>query len=301
MVNKISLFVSIIIVIAVGTLVFLLFGAGNNLIRFSPSPFNVSVQVGNSPPVVNLVSFTNQPAVVGGVQPVLINFTVRDSNLVTDLNDSTARVEIYNLSLTGDVRVNSTCDVVVDLDADTRNYNCAVGMWYFDPYGMYTVNVTIRDNAGARAENSSRIFQYIATPSAVIYPNALSWDPIAVEDVDKPSNNDPLISNNTGNVDFNTLTLTAFNLPGSITSNKFIYAGNFSVNVADNCLGGDMMANNTGVGLSGGALLIGNLSSGGGIAQENLYFCIKAINSDTPAETFSSSNTGGIAWNLDFS
>ena len=296
MVRKIVFIIGIILAIAVAVVVLLFSLLGVNLVQFSP--FNVSVSVGNSPPTIEIVEFTNVGAVLGGVREVLINFSASDLNGAADLNDSSARVEIYNSSkgVAPGMRVNSTCSMTLS-SVNTKNYTCTIGMWYFDPYSYYVVNATIADNSDLKAENSSAVFNYEFTPGPVIYPNNLGWDPIVVSDIDKKSTNDPLISNNTGNVNFSTLTMTAYDLPG--VSSGFIYAGNFSVGTSDDCLG-DVMANATGLSIGGAGLPVGNLSIVGA-AQEELYFCIKAINLDTPATTFSSSNTGGTSWEIDFS
>ncbi len=294
MARKIVFIVSIILVIAVAVVVLLLFGV--NLVQFSP--FNVSVQVGNSPPVIKLVGFTNVGAILGGVRNVSINFSASDPNAASDLSDSTARVEIYNISkgINPGMRVNSSCSIIAS-DGNTKNYTCTVGMWYFDPAGNYIVNATIADNGGSTAENSSTVFDYISVPGPVVYPNALSWTPITVSDINKNSTNDPLISNNTGNVNFTNIAITAYDLPG--VSSGFIYAGNFSVSILDDCAG-FAMANNTLRSITGAGLPVGNLSVVDA-AQEKLYFCINAINPDTPTTTFSSSNTGGTSWGIDFS
>jgi len=294
-VRKITFVVGIILVIAVAVVILLSSLFGIDLVQFSP--FNVSVQVGNSPPVINSVDFTDVGAILGEVRNVSINFSAMDLNGVGNLNDLTARVEIYNSSkgVAPGMRVNSSCSFTGS-SANTRNYTCTIGMWYFDPYGYYIVNATIADNGGLTAENSSKLFNYIPVPGPVVYPNALGWDPITVSVINNMSN-DVLVSNNTGNVNFTNVVVTAYDLPGE--GSGFIYAGNFSVSILNGC-SEDIMANSTALGITGAGLPVGNLSIVDA-GQEKLYFCIKAINLDTPATTFSSSNTGGTSWGIDFS
>ncbi len=294
MANKVALYISVIVVLGVSGVLILL----SNLEIVNFSPFNVSVSVGNSAPVVDFVGFTNIGANPGGIANVLINFNVSDGNGVNDLNNTSTKVELINTGF-GVNRFNTTCINVGDIDGDTRNYNCEVELWYFDHYGQYIVNVTIRDNANNLGANSTELFNYQQTTSFTIYPNGLIWPAITTTSVNINSSNDPLIGNNSGNTPLSVVNLTGYDLPGAITAGAFIYAGNFSVGVVDNCAG-DIMQNDTGKIISGGSLNIGNLSIGGGTAQEELYFCIKAINTGTPSESYSTTNAGGTSWKLDF-
>src|SRR3989344_8193138 len=181
MVKKIALYISVAIVL--GVVVLLIVLSNMNLINLSP--FDVNVSVGNSPPQIDFVGFTNSQANLSGVQKVSINFTASDGNGASNLNDASARVEIFNLSLTPAVRVNSTC-ISVGESGNARNYTCEVGMWYFDPYGQYIVNVTISDNGGLIAENSSKIFSYSKTNGVDIYPTGLTWPAITTSSINVP-------------------------------------------------------------------------------------------------------------------
>ncbi len=247
-----------------------------------------TLALSNQAPVVNFVNFTDTGAVLGGVQPVLINFTVSDQNGFGDINDPSSKVEIYNLSLTGAVRVNSTCSAVGNVDADTRNYNCVVGMWYFDPYGMYTVNVTIRDNAGARAENSSRVFQFIATPGFTMSPNSISWPTLSPGQSNIPSIEN-LTINNTGNVAFYNVSITAFNLTGVTDSGNYIPAMNFWGGVSFNqCSAPATQLRDDGsVNISNAFLNTGNLSIGAGAGQEEIFFCLASVPDPLLKQTYS--------------
>ncbi len=297
MAGKITFVVGIILVIAVAVFLFFFLGYGGGLVQFS-SPFNVSVEVGNSPPVIDSVDFVNVGAILGGMQEISVNFSASDSNTFSDLNDLTARVEIYNVSkgVNPGMRVNSTCSATAS-SGNTKNYTCTIGMWYFDPAGYYIVNATVSDNGGLTAENSSSLFNYLETKGEAISPDMLNWDPISVSDVNKLSK-DNLTINNTGNANLNNIAVTAYDLPGS--SSGFIYAGNFSVSVSYGC-SGDTMSNSTPQTITTAVLPVGNLSIVDA-GQEKLYFCITAINSNTPATTFSSSYTslGGVSWVIDF-
>ena len=253
----------------------------------------------NQAPTIGFVGFTNIGAILGGVRDVSINFSAMDLNGVGNLNDLTARVEIYNSSkgVAPGMRVNSSCSFTGS-SANTRNYTCTIGMWYFDPYGYYIVNATIADNGGLTAENSSKLFNYQYTYGFTPYPNALSWGMLNPGDVNKPSIEN-LTINNTGNVNFTRVNITAYNLSGVSDSSYYIPAKNFyaSVNPSECGLPASQLNHAVNVSISSfSSLAPGNLSSGGGVGQEQLFFCLAQVPSPLFNQLYS---TGvGIPWEI---
>ncbi len=252
----------------------------------------------NQAPIIELVGFTNVGAILGGMRNVLINFSATDLNGAVDLNDLTARVEIYNISkgINPGMRVNSSCSIIAS-GGNTKNYTCTIGMWYFDPAGNYIVNATIGDNSGNKTENSSSVFSYESTFGFTVYPGAISWGILNPGDINKLSI-DNLKINNTGNVNFTAINITAYNLSGASDSSYYILASNFfaSVNPGECSFPASQLDENVNVSIgSFSSLAPGNLSINDGTAQEEIFFCLAQVPSVLPMQIYS---TQGNPWEI---
>ena len=183
-------------------------------------------------------------------------------------------------------------------------FTCNVSMYYFDELGVWTINVSARDNSELSAGNSTTNFTYNLLTAMVLSPTALTWpSPINLTNTNISSDNDPVTINNTGNSVNMTINLTAYNLRGEGDTGKFIFANNFTIgNVTDGCGAGinaSIMANNTDLKLNGtnfskgnNTLNLGNQTSG----QEQLFICIRGVPQDASAQSYSSSYYG--AWTI---
>lgn len=260
------------------------------------SPFNVTVGVGNTPPVIISVSLVNDDfSVLGTVEPragdtreVNFTFIATDDNSASDLEDSTADAKFERL---GVVREGS-CVFSNAIDANSRNYSCSVDMWYFDaPAIDWNVNATISDGTNVTF-NDTTFFTYITLASFQFSPDAFTFGSLTPPAIDSLPNENPMVVNNTGNV-ATPINITGVDLAGVANNNDFIFAGNFSINVTANGCEGQTMVNGTTLAVSDAVLAAGNLSAGN--AMEDLYYCITAIN---PLPVDSYTTTIGTPWEI---
>ena len=194
---------------------------------------NVSVTVGNAVPVIiSVQQVTRGPSVgfvdllAGTTANVYFNFSVRDDNGAADLNDASARA-VFNKSAV----LNSATGCVRVLEAgNVRTYQCAVVMNYYSEMGIWSVNVSIRDNSGNSAANIANTFSVQALKDISIAPLSISFPTVV------PSSVTPVLSSanttvtNKGNweVPLNgQITIIAYDLRGAITPSEIIPAANF--------------------------------------------------------------------------
>jgi len=255
---------------------------------------SVSITVGNQVPVVKYVSLITPKSVSAGtVAYISFTFNATDADGAANLNNSAARA---SFNLTGETtRTNTSCSFLAE-SGNTRQYNCTIGMWYWDGAGDWTINASIRDINDAHAENSSTTFTLQETTAMVMSPTALTWPSINIIDTNKTSENDPIVINNTANKNITDghVNVTAIDLQGADILSDFIYANNFTVDIdtGDSCSGeaclecdGTVMVNNTATGITGATILKGNNSAGDG--QESLYFCLNGMLQTISAQTYS--------------
>ena len=201
-------------------------------------------------------------------------FNATDADGAGDLNNRSA----YGwINRTGQAtRSNFSCAVVSVVNSTTLRYNCTVQLWYFDGDGIWSINATINDSGGSRAERVSRTFTVNPTKGTEVAPTGITWASINLGNTNVLSGDDPIRVNNTANVNLTVINVTGYNLHGVTTPAQFIYAANFSVNINDACEG-QALANNTRTTATNAAASPGNLSVGSGTAQEDLYFCLENI------------------------
>jgi len=206
---------------------------------------------------------------------VSFDVEIYDADGVGNINDTGILV---NFTRSDFIR-KTACDHNRDINITNANYTCNVDMWYWDEPGDWNVSIIAYDLDGNSTGNDSfASFQYNQLTAMTLSPNTLSWS-IASGSINKPANNDPMIVNNTGNVNF-TLEINSTNLYGEINTSEAIYAGNMSVSVNN---GGTPAAECFDVILSAGKFVNitnsilnpGNNSAGEG--QEELYYCIKYV------------------------
>jgi len=247
----------------------------------------------NTAPVVNYVSLiTPQSISAGTVAYISFTFNATDADGAVNLDNSKAKA---SFNLTGETtRTNTSCSYLAE-SGNTRQYNCTIGIWYWDGAGDWTINASIEDINDAHAENSSTTFTLQETTAMVMSPTSLGWPSVNLTNTNVLSNTDPIIINNTANKNITNgnVNVTAISLKGAEITSEFIYAENFSVNTADAC-GGTDMVNNTATGISGATIDKGNNSAGDG--QEELYFCLKGMLQTISAQTYSA--TAGDAWTI---
>ncbi|KKL21742.1 hypothetical protein LCGC14_2442400 [marine sediment metagenome] len=174
----------------------------------------VNITIGNAAPTIGFVE------VIPDLTPneswtntTTFNFTATDTDGFTNINVSSAQGFFQRGAET--TRSDLSC-INWSQSVNDVNFTCTIGMWYFDEAGEWTINVTIRDNNQATAENSSTSFTYISLKAMVMSPIALGWPEINLPDTDTGANENITI-NNTGNAVNLNISITAYNLQGNET------------------------------------------------------------------------------------
>ncbi len=228
---------------------------------------------------------------------ITFNFTATDTNGIDDIDNSTAESYFQNTGET--TRSNASC-IPRNASGNSITFTCTIDMWYFDKADTdWMINVSIQDDSAEYVGNSSTVFQYNTLTAMKMSPPTLNWSEINLPDTDTGSSNDPILINNTGNDEPMNINVTALNLRGEEQTSYYIYAANFTVdNVTDGC-SGTYMVNATSVNITNATLQRGNHSlnyNNATSGQEQLFFCLKGVLSETPAQSYSSSAYG--AWEI---
>ncbi|HJX06261.1 MAG TPA: LamG-like jellyroll fold domain-containing protein, partial [Candidatus Nanoarchaeia archaeon] len=197
---------------------------------------------------------------------VTVNFTVTDTNGISDLNHSSAKA-IFNKS--GITRSGNCSNNTID--SDTVEYNCSVPMQYYDEPGSWTINVTIIDNAQASAYNATTTFSYQELLYIQVDPVVFGFGDFYPGDNDQAASSNPLQIDNMGNVNLTIINITAYNL---VNGSYTLGVSNITVNVS-NGAGGTALQDSVSVNIPGANV---SLDADGIDANESLYFYITIPN-----------------------
>ena len=238
---------------------------------------NASVAVASIAPVIAF-NDVEPPATQTITENSYINvsfvFNATDADGAGTLNNASA-TGYFNRTGQLNVSANYTCRVLSNVNTTTNRYNCTVPLWWFAENGTWTVNVTINDTSGSFAQQTGRTFTVAETKGMQMDPQALTWTGINLGNQNKTATGNITI-NNTANVNLGNVNVTGYNLHGRTTPAQFIYAANLSVNTANACEG-NALANATQVRVTGATINAGNHTPDSGVAQEELVFCLEAI------------------------
>jgi DNA-binding CsgD family transcriptional regulator len=167
-------------------------------------------------------------------------------------------------------------------------------MWWWDGTGIWNITAYIADNSADSGTNTSQKFYIGTTTGVVASPANLNFPSIVAGATDSLSNNDPIILNNTGNLD-RYVEVNSTNLLGETNASFALWASNFTVNIADACEGTAMQDHNY-VNITGNSLPAGNFTPGNGTAQEELYFCLEQAGPELTVQSYSTSAEG--SWTI---
>lgn len=263
-------------------------------------PTNLSVSVGNTDPVVSYVSNPGAQTVIeNGTRTVDFEVHVYDADGADNIDDAETEINITIMGGgTGQVETDTACVDQTDIDANTENYTCSVTIWYWYESGYWNITARAQDISSAVAQNFSQSFQLQDTTALKIYPNTVSFPGTTPGQSDIQGSDDPTVINNTANhnVTVDGVQMTAIHLYGASNQNYKINAENFTVDETDACDAGPRMSNGSAVAITGSILGPGNLSEGGGVAQEQLYYCIEEVDSGLSQQTYNTENGG--SWTI---
>ncbi len=243
------------------------------LVNADTDSFSASVTVNNLPPSVTVNAGQAITGQISGSTIVHIVFNASDPNGAGDLNTSSASI---TLNKTGNSpRTSSACVLESEIDANTRQYNCSITLWYFDEAGPWTINASIEDNTSNPAYDDSETVQVQVLDSVSMVAPSISFSGTPGTD-DIASSPEPQQLNNTGNQDYNQINITGFDFASG--ANR-ISVGNVTMNTTDSNGPGIVLQNGTTILLSGASLARGNNS------LEDVYFWLD-IPSATPTGTY---------------
>jgi len=221
--------------------------------------YNVSINATNSttfsvlsglPVITSFPAISAQNPTESTTRLVQFNFTVNDNSGNSTLNMSSASARV---NLSGVTRQSTACSgVAINLTA--QNITCNVSMQYYDLAGVWSINISLRDNGGNYAQNTTTTFTYNSLQAIVLNSNLFAFGSLNSGDENKTTT--PLTINNTGNYNFTHVQIKAYNLANG---SYFINASQFTINVT-NVSVGNVMSNNTLVNITG-ALLPPNTDS----------------------------------------
>lgn len=249
---------------------------------------NVSVSVGNVAPVIFNVQITSIDLNEGTTKDVIFNFSARDDNGISDLNDASA-FAAFNKS-TEPVR-SGTC-ILVETTSSNKTYQCTITMQFFDMTGGWTVNASIRDNGGNYNENVSTSVDVNLLRAISITPTSIGFPAVAPGGTNIISSQNTSVTNN-GNYE-GTLDITSYNLTGETISSEQIPAENFRSaglsGVSTVCSTGTLLADQIAATITSSGLPRGSS------AQENVTYCLTLVPSGISTQTYSTIGAGSQPW-----
>jgi len=246
------------------------------------------INIGPSPPLPVINSIQNISSinpVESGVSIVNINFTVYDALGNSSINISTAQVVVNNSGISRQSGAGACSGIAVNTTA--VNITCNVSMQYYDVPGIWSVNVSVKDNSGNYVENTSTTFTYNALYAISLNTNNLDFGVLNVGDVNKTTG--ALILNNTGNFNYTLVQLKAYNL---VNGTDFINVSNFRVNITNISMGTSLI-NNTYINVTGAMLPRSTDSS---IGNQSMYIYV-----DIPIGTSTKKFMSLSSWTLSLS
>jgi len=303
--NAHYLIIAVVLVLVISVIVFSSYDLLEKTITgfASSSSTNLSITLaGPNNSVVNFIS------AVGTITPIEYNYTeinftyiVTDVDGVDDINNSAATANFSKSTAT--TRENTSCINFGNKNGTARNFSCSIRLWYFDQSGTWTVTAYSNDLGNKTMNYTSTTFTFSELKALAIGTSnrSLSWDSISPGQRNKTSINDPTIINNTGN--FNgTLNVTALNLLGQTDSSYQIHAENFTLGLTTGAgnpecnITGSNMTNNTAVTVIGSFANQGNLSIQDGSGEEQVYYCLRVVNTNLTSQAYSTTALG--SWTI---
>ncbi len=258
-------------------------------------PFNISVSVGNTNPIVDFVQNPGTQTVTeypGADTSIVVEVHVYDADGVANINTTGTYANITIFSGTSATRSSGMCTSRGNLDANTHNFTCSMPLLYWDTPGNWNITIIGRDISSGTNLNMSQGFQLQDTTALVVHPNELTFPSSTPGATSVMSDNDPLKVNNTANHNVTTgnVRVLAINLIGWTDSGYIIPAANFTANTTDVCGPGTNLVNGTAQTITGSILPPGNISTG--VATEDLYFCIKQVPSGISQQSYDTRKGG---------
>jgi hypothetical protein len=264
--------------------------------KVTASQTNVTIPVGNTPPVITSVSY---PATVDPVEAnqrtVYISFIAYDHDCYPGYNDINTATGTFSITNPGETTKSGSCSYVTNISLKESNFSCTFNMDYWDEAASWNINVTIADNSAAYYSNDGSSFTYNSLTAFVMAPTSMTYATLYPGNTSNKATNNPLNLNNTGNyvVTSGNIQLNATIITGESDPSSKIASDLFNVSLADNCAG-TTLANSTFVNITGSTLPRGNISLG--VSREDLYHCLTLVPAYITKQTYSTTAEG--AWTV---
>ena len=175
------------------------------------SNHNVTAQMNNVAPTITFVqSLSSANPTQNGVTTILGNFTANDKNKVADLNSSSASCALQN---DGTVRTSASCTPTT-LSTSSINYQCNIGLQYYDTPGTWTLNCTVADNAGLRVHSQPGYavsLTYNTLFAVALDKSVMDFGTLTLGTVQAASTN-PIAVLNQGNVNVGNISIKGYDL-----------------------------------------------------------------------------------------
>jgi len=217
------------------------------------------------------------------VKIVSVNFTINDKSGNFTINTSSTKIFANNSAVS---RNTSNC-LSYAINSSAVNISCNLSMQYYDSPGVWSINISIRDNDNNYIENFTT-FTYNELSAVQININSLNVGIVNISQQDVELT--PVIVNNTGNSIFTNLSIKAVDL---INSTYMIPANSFSINVT-NAVTGMTLVNNTLINIPNSSLGRNNDTN---ITNVNLYIYLDVPSAPLIAGYYASSSEWMIVAN----
>ncbi len=241
---------------------------------------------------------------------ITVNFSVYDAQGTSDLNSSTA---MLNISKEGELtRSNSTCSQIQAF-GNYANYSCKIDLWWFDSDGSWDITAFIEDNSQEVAQNTTNTLT-INTLTGFVGTGALSFSTLNPG----ATNQTPTTAirlNNTGNQNIfkGGISVNATSLRGETDDTKYLYSGNFSISNSSGAsnpqcdiitstaagtainltsVSGESFIKVNGTSINA-TLMRGNYTiNNGATGQEDLYACLRQVGFELSPQSYSTTSLG---------
>ena len=199
----------------------------------------------NTPPTIAYVqNITAQNPMESSTKLICVNFTVNDADGNSTINISSAKVVLNNSGL---FRNTTQCSGVA-INATAQNISCNLSLQYYDPAGIWNINISIADTMGNYTTNASTTFTYNMLYAVALNTNLLDFGALNAGDKNKTAG--VLQLNNTGNFNYTLVQLKAYDLANNT---NILSISNFRINITNVSIG-TILSNNTFINITGATL-----------------------------------------------
>lgn len=219
------------------------FGAAGNT-----TAFNVTVTINSGSPSIIFVQNISDSPNEGTTKTVVFYFNATHPNGVANIPATNAIVKINQ---TGVVLNSTGCQINATDSITVNKFACNITLNYYNLPGFWTINATIVDLSGNSASNFSGNYTNGNTYGVTIKTNSMTFSGSPGSTVSSTEN--PQYINNTGNIAYTQINLTAYDL---LSGSNRIAANNFTANVSDGLGAGSRLTNASGVILNGSSVAV---------------------------------------------